>query len=438
MNFLRSSPRITLLLILGFGGFGGFGGLVSCGASQETGTSSPSLVCKVGASGTLNLEEATSCVEKQVIAGHASKQALVALKAPRRLESGEVVSPFFPDKINETPAKTTILNPTWLFFLDTVPNALFSHPTEFVYVDATTGTITVEKQKWWPAVDGKTFINPNYADKKALSNNPPFAGPKSIQFPKETHQGSEYHSECGCVGRRGVVIQGGEDTYMPGSALKVRDHLGNPKGYTAAERRYFANPTTTDLDAYFKSLKKLSEEDPFCELFVYIIAHGSDSGGLALGGADANQGFVGLYANQYALESLPRWVADIRAKRTKVVIESCYSGLFLEDKHGTPDGFAALQDSCLNLEAITSTDKESWAIASNLILDGASIIFTGDSVDAVFTDKFVGCWKGESMEMKGAYDCARDATIGLAYFQNPQYFRRTRSAACTLYSHCGE
>lgn len=377
-------------------------------------------------------------MQSQVVAPHRDAKTLIALQPPRRLESGETVSPFFADTIDGTPSQTAISNPTWLFFIDTFPNALFSHPTEFVYVDALTGTITVEKQKWWPAVAGKSFIKPAYADKEAIAKNPPFAGPKSITEPKETHDYTETYSECGCLGRRGVVIQGGDDTYMPGSALKVRDHLGNPKGYTAAERSYFANPTSSELDTYFKSLKKLSEEEPFCEFFVYIIAHGSDSGGLALGGGDASQGFVATYSHKGAIDSLPRWVADVRAKRTKVVIESCYSGLFLEDKHGSPDGFAALKDSCLDLEAITSTDKESWAVASNLILDGASIIFTGDSVDAIFTNKFVGCWPGESMEMKSAYDCARKATIGLAYFQNPQYFSRKRGSDCNLFSICGE
>ncbi len=100
----------------------------------------------------ISKEEAVTKVIDQVVQPSSNRDILRAHFWPKFLHPGDVVSVFRPDG-----QRWTIERPTWLFWIDDLPTARFGHPTRFVFVDVTTGSITVHRADSWPAINGETL-----------------------------------------------------------------------------------------------------------------------------------------------------------------------------------------------------------------------------------------------------------------------------------------
>lgn len=107
----------------------------------------PSLV-KADLSGS----EAVEKVIQQVVLPSPNKDELKAHFWPEPLKAGDVISVFRPGG-----QSWTLDGPTWFFWIDDVPEALFGHPTRFVFVDVASGATTVHEADSWPAVNGETL-----------------------------------------------------------------------------------------------------------------------------------------------------------------------------------------------------------------------------------------------------------------------------------------
>ena len=100
----------------------------------------------------LSKEEAVKKVIEKVVLPSPNRETLRAHFWPHPLRPGDVITVFRPDG-----ERWTIKEPTWFFWIDDLPEALFGHPARFVYVDVATGAITVQRADSWPALNGETL-----------------------------------------------------------------------------------------------------------------------------------------------------------------------------------------------------------------------------------------------------------------------------------------
>lgn len=66
------------------------------------------------------------------------------------LEIGDRIEPF-----DEPDRGTTLTARSWFAWIDDDPEAFFAHKVRFVFIDASTGAVRVEAQRWWPEVNGE-------------------------------------------------------------------------------------------------------------------------------------------------------------------------------------------------------------------------------------------------------------------------------------------
>ena len=100
----------------------------------------------------LSKEEAVKKVIEKVVLPSSNRETLRAHFWPHPLRPGDVITVFRPDG-----ERWPIKEPTWFFWIDDLPEALFGHPARFVYVDVATGAITVQRADSWPALNGETL-----------------------------------------------------------------------------------------------------------------------------------------------------------------------------------------------------------------------------------------------------------------------------------------
>ena len=78
----------------------------------------------------LSKEEAVKKVIEKVVLPSSNRETLRAHFWPHPLRPGDVITVFRPDG-----ERWPIIEPTWFFWIDDQPEALFGHPTRFVFVE---------------------------------------------------------------------------------------------------------------------------------------------------------------------------------------------------------------------------------------------------------------------------------------------------------------
>jgi len=107
----------------------------------------------------INKEAAIQILLNEVIKPGSLDHDLIAFSLDEPLSAGTEIAPYAPDPlpegVNELPylVPETMRDSTWFFWVDDSPRARFSHPTRFVYINATDGTVSISQSGWWPYID---------------------------------------------------------------------------------------------------------------------------------------------------------------------------------------------------------------------------------------------------------------------------------------------
>lgn len=115
------------------------------------------LLVSLLAVGEMSLEidhnEVIRILKEEILPGLLISQDYVAFAYPTVLGPSDELSPYAPDPI---PADVmnlphlvpyTIEGPAWFFWIDLEPYARYSHPTSFVFVDASDGSYVVHDER---------------------------------------------------------------------------------------------------------------------------------------------------------------------------------------------------------------------------------------------------------------------------------------------------
>jgi hypothetical protein len=98
-------------------------------------------------SGSLTRQQVIDIVLGQVVVPPILDHAARVFLGMSALRRGDRVRPFYDG------AERTLDRPTWFAWVDDEPQAFFSHPTRYVFVDAYTGRLNVTSEDWWPVVN---------------------------------------------------------------------------------------------------------------------------------------------------------------------------------------------------------------------------------------------------------------------------------------------
>lgn len=101
----------------------------------------------------LTREEAKAALLKVVGNLGQDREVSIYLTATT-LPAGSSIEPF----INEGDPQI-LPAVTWFGWIDDNPNALFSHRTRFVYINASDGAVTVVNHEWWPELNGESIFS---------------------------------------------------------------------------------------------------------------------------------------------------------------------------------------------------------------------------------------------------------------------------------------
>jgi len=97
----------------------------------------------------LTREQVIAIILGQVIKPDSLKEDLLAFLGREALKPGDKVRQAFDS------TETEITRPTWFAWLDDDFTAEFGHPMRYVFVDASTGEVTVQNAEFWPVVNGE-------------------------------------------------------------------------------------------------------------------------------------------------------------------------------------------------------------------------------------------------------------------------------------------
>jgi len=100
-----------------------------------------------GGSGLLTRQQVIDVVLAQVVVPPTLNHTARVFLGMSALGRGDRVRPFYDGR------ERILDRPTWFSWVDDEPQAFFSHPTRYVFVDAYTGRVAVTSENWWPVVN---------------------------------------------------------------------------------------------------------------------------------------------------------------------------------------------------------------------------------------------------------------------------------------------
>ncbi len=111
----------------------------------------PSLETRIDCARPVTLDCAQNSIEKYLhYRTRSQKTALHVFRWLLPLNRGQILSSGLN---NNTPSPIGIKSPTWFFYADHQPGAIFEHKTEFILVDILRSTLVVYQRKSWPKLD---------------------------------------------------------------------------------------------------------------------------------------------------------------------------------------------------------------------------------------------------------------------------------------------
>lgn len=333
--------------------------------------------------GPLTFEQATQLVLDEIVRPDQLTGPVIVFGWPQPLESGDRIHPYEKSGLEPFPDPTTIESPTWFFWIDDAPGAMYAHPNRFAFVAQDSGEVTVQDQEWWPVLndDGLWITQDAYwnADNWVFSYqvNPPAHLDEAA--------GAQSHT-----GFDGLARQ----AQSPGSALVINswesgetlqqdmadssDLMHDIFSEAGFDTTYLGpkedgNPDRNGeatAEARFGWLhRKAREMRPSQTLFLYITGHG---------GVDkAGNGVVGSVFEDLLTDTLKEFDPGVHII---VIIDSCHSGAFTNSLTSVAD------------VTITSTDQAS-ASYGDIDNMGGMQDSNPDDRGGEYTSGFVEDWR---------------------------------------------
>jgi hypothetical protein len=293
-------------------------------------------------SGALSQEEATQMVIAELFLDSELDDPVIMFEYSDALKSEDVLSSYRLSSSDSPVFTKQISEKTWFFWIDDAPAALFAHPTRFVFVQASSGEVTVVDEDWWPVLNGESlwvdedeywdednwaFSNINISKNEGILNRELGSKViKSLAASVEVNRSNDDSKKPGTA----IIINGWE----PGQTGK-NDFTEDVKGmYTSLKldagfdtwyygpevsgvRKPSGESTLSDLGSWFL---KMSEDMKSGEtLFVFITSHGQVN--------EDGKGYLGDISE----EMMEIWLDGFDEGVNIVFVgHGCYSGSFLD------------------------------------------------------------------------------------------------------------
>ena len=307
-------------------------------------------------------DEADALVISEVVRPGSLSGELIVFRHPAPLSAGDVVRPHAGD------GGFSVEAPAYVYWLDAAPGALFTHPTRFVLVDRSDGSIRTSDEEWWPELNGeRLFQDPgvywdagNWVFSQLLTTRPPASLLASGTAAPLGNGGAQPAQVP--AGECAIIVNG----TVPGDPPSTVDQAlaTDTAGFAAfVEEAGYAHvevvepPDNTSLDLYGAVARAATNPD--CQDVTLVFeTHGARN--RLLVGGDI------LTADQVAA-----LLALFDQVTYKVLIEACYSGSFVDE-------LTALSNVAI---VVTATDANSVAKADQDYTEEDRGIFVFDVAD---------------------------------------------------------
>jgi hypothetical protein len=258
-----------------------------------------SAACSNSASKELSHDDASQLVIDEVIQPDSLEQDLIAFGYPEPMQPGDVLEPYNFFGEDPAPGQTTFEAETWFFWIDDLPGGLFAHETRFVFVDRQSGDITVQKQEWWPVLNGQglwldnaSYLDPEnwlYSTLSMTAEETDRTGIKTrmVRFMRMTPppQVLENPGQALIINASGVDERGAGDFILSGKQMAEKlqnagfktTYMG-PESDPQPERvgQPFSDSTRTTQQPWYQWLEeRAGQMQPGETLAVYITGHGA-------------------------------------------------------------------------------------------------------------------------------------------------------------------
>ena len=98
-------------------------------------------------------QEATNIIVHTIITPPTLAHNVSAFLVKEQLRPEDNIWPFSLEENKTTPERNA-----WFAWLNDDPQAFFSHPTRFVFLDVLTGEIKITDEEWWPVLNGESLF----------------------------------------------------------------------------------------------------------------------------------------------------------------------------------------------------------------------------------------------------------------------------------------
>jgi hypothetical protein len=295
----------------------------------------------------LSKQEAVKLLVDEIIKPATLNHTLYAFTLDAPLKRGNKVAPWLPEPVPANVEKFPYLiyrnieRLEWFFWIDDVPRALYSHDTRFVFIDAKTGAIHLNEERWWPVLNGISlwtspteYWNPN---NWAYTNdqNPFYLDPFEDNLEKRYSRAQSPDINLGSEGA--IVINGWSKGQSCGPDINnTADKIGRFFITYPGFDTKTVNPPNNNQSSINDAFNYTSDNE---DVVVYIVGHG---------GVDAaGEPYASCGGDKVTEDELCKMAKDNPNTTYKWVIECCHSGSFIK----------SLSELNNSAKIITASDK---------------------------------------------------------------------------------
>jgi hypothetical protein len=312
------------------------------------------------------------------------KGDVILFGLPKPLPAGTVVAPADPPKGAPGTTKTMrvplLKSPAWLYWLDLVPYARFSHPSRFLLVDDATGRVVRRgSTQWYPAVNGRKPEFLRAAEYESRSSRV-FArvpglprttsGVERVTAPRSVPPGTFANDCLLMVGDFGDDLSANDWPALGGwaSSVGIPTYFASSGGPTS-ELPKGETPTAADVNS---NVDALVASGRCKDILIFLSGHGVKAASgppTVVTGLDITSR-TNLSTGQVEITERATGVtsADIEAileehpeTTFKLKVDSCFSGRFLEALLPN-DGPNPANGNLLVVETSSQASKPSYSV----------------------------------------------------------------------------
>jgi len=301
-------------------------------------------------------------LDAAVLPGGGSEEDTLVYRVAN-LEPGAVVAPFFDGDVTEIDEATT------LFLVDPLPDAGWSKPVQWVYLDDD-GDVHVVDADWFPIVNDEAF-DPAYED-AAWG----VGGEATAHLPAESDIGEPStarrrppptENPDPCTPEKtdvALTIAGWNRQSVRNDELNMSNLLGKRHDFEIS--RVTADQASVTIKREIENTLAqyaARPEGSIDELVIYYAGHGAKkSGSWVLGKKDTGTTVV-------TATELAAWIAAVPADRVTIISESCFSGAMSQSLETALRTHTSAEDMELTLIHAASSSEYSFT-------GGAGGVFT--------------------------------------------------------------